>query len=233
MFGKGSSSSPSGSTGTLGQPSTLSLPTPSPKLLLRLILGFAVCLGVWFSLRNYYHIALGYGADQIISVFAGIGEEQILIHEDGRFFLNTGLEMENETLNSEMPLAEVSWNLILFGAIVLAAPLRCLRRSWVWILCSLLILFASHVVFVSAAAIHHVAELYALSEAASGGKVQGFLSDGSREVLDMIVRAYYLTVGNFLPVVLAVPVYLMKKLPGTSRDASTDSADEGAETPTT
>jgi hypothetical protein len=183
------------------------LPPPSPKLLLRLFLAFGMGIGAWYLVRHpYSRLMVRMGAG-LLSHFAGIPSERLVLEEGDRFVLDTGLVSGGKDVYRELAVYPVSWNLALLVTLALATPLALLKRSWLYLVLALALLWLSHLGFFCLATYAQVAAVYQ----AQG---QPFQSAWLTRLLGGLAQGYSLTVGPFLPFLLFAPVVLNRPRQG-------------------
>ena len=139
-----------------------------------------------------------------MSWFASIPADELTrVDFDRREFLfDTGFQgPDGKPHLVALDVYPVSWNLVLYGSAVVMVPWRRLPRRWVWLIAGSLVLFASHVIYFALSTVVQVAQMYE-------GVGQGFWSPEWRQFLGRTVQGYNLTLGNLLPFLLAIPLFL-------------------------
>jgi hypothetical protein len=175
------------------------------------VAAFAAALALWYLLRFPYSRLVAFGGDHVLNVFAG-SPEALVVVRDRQFFLNTLLVNEDGSpIFWELPMYPVSWNGILFAGILFLAPWRRLRRSWGWIIFAALLLFASHVLYMTLSCLHQVAQAYLGEHARDPERFPVVFEAETTDFLRRAVEGYYLSLGSLLPFLLLAPVFLRRE----------------------
>jgi len=164
-------------------------------------------VAVWWPLRYPYTLAVAAPSAHVIASFApGMRADEIIRAENGRIYLDTGLDRHGEPWR--VPLddaAVVTWNSVYLLWVAMLTPRRRLRRLWLWGVLATVALWLSQIAYFTFNIVVSVGGLY-LERAPE----DAFLSGGTLQVLDICRRTYSLTFSHLVPFVLWSPVLLVR-----------------------
>jgi hypothetical protein len=172
--------------------------------LLRLLGAFGLSLALWYGLRYPYTRVTVRGGAHILSGFAGVPADELLLERQGRFLLDTQLRRGGKRDVRELDAYPVTWNAVFLLTLALCTPWRRLERFWPYILCAAGLLWLTQVLFFCLATHAQVARIY---------EVEGmqFQSSRATRALAMAVQGYGVTLSLAVPFLLYAPVFLLKE----------------------
>jgi hypothetical protein len=199
------SSSPS--TGTRGPPAPSppgGLPRPDARLLLKLLGAFLAALALWFLLRRPYSRLIVHAGAQVLSLLAGRGADEIIIERGPDLYLDSGIARDDGTpARFQLHVNPVSWNGVLFAALIAATPLRLLKRRRGYVLGAAILLAASHVGYFTFSTFTMVATAYEQAGL-------GFVDPRLLRALGVATQVYANMFAIALPFLLYAPVLLWR-----------------------
>lgn len=182
-----------------------SLPSLSPRRVLRLLLAFAAGFVIWYLVRfPYSHLVVRAGAP-VLTWMGGPPPEALIVVKKGEFFLDTGFNDQNqEPVLIKLQLFPVHWNLAFFLGLLFITPLSTLRSRWKYLFAASAALLASHVLYFIGGMLTNSGETFA-------SKGMPILRPGLLKTLGFLTRGYSLTLDPFLPFLLFLPILLPRK----------------------
>lgn len=188
------------------------LPPLDARMVLRVAVVFALCLGLWMAIRGPFLRSVAYASAPILRQVVDIPGERAVKMDGPVVVINSGIASpgrpgRNLTLRLG-DLAQSGWNACLWMGLVALTPWRRLRRSWLWLAGGCFLVWLAQVLTLSLESIRRLAGLYAYFD---------LTLMSARSVAWVETFKLYLTISSpFLAVVVMLPVWLRRPKPATA-----------------
>jgi len=135
---------------------------------------------------------------------SGMKAEEIILGEDGKYFLNSGIDRSDGTpVRPELRAIHiVSWTSVYLAWLVLLTPRGRLRRFWWYAILAGLLLWLTQIAYFTANTTNHVATMYQRTYGDNP-----ILEAETISSIDKLLRGYTLTLHHALPFMLYAPVF--------------------------